>query len=367
MATKRIEYIDAMRGFTMLLVVYSHILVFSYENTLIYDLHAGGLNLIGAGEGNALTFNSLFVLFRMPLFFFISGFILYKNDYIWNIKNSMVFIGKKSKIQLIPTVVFMALYIFCFDLPIANSFLSSGKQGYWFTFSLFEYFCIYVLYRFICHKLGKENGYDIPLIILALLIYFGSFPQAIQLIGIEQSKLIGIFSVPMLKYFLFFVFGTIVKKHFNNIQNILDNGYVTGAGISLFFVLTIYLLHNGYFTNVAFNHIVLIIIALLGVLIVFCFFRKYQLSFTSETKLGSILQYIGRRTLDIYLIHYFFLPQNLDMVGKFFADNVNPAIEFAVSLILALVIVALCLIISNVIRISPILGHYLFGSKLPEK
>ena len=63
----------------------------------------------------------------------------------------------------------------------------------------------------------------------------------------------------------------------------------------------------------------------------------------------------------------FFLPQNLDMVGKFFADNVNPAIEFAVSLILALVIVALCLIISNVIRISPILGHYLFGSKLPEK
>ena len=351
----------------MLLVVYSHILVFSYENTLIYDLHAGGLNLIGAGEGNALTFNSLFVLFRMPLFFFISGFILYKNDYIWNIKNSMVFIGKKSKIQLIPTVVFMALYIFCFDLPIANSFLSSGKQGYWFTFSLFEYFCIYVLYRFICHKLGKETGYDIPLIILALLIYFGSFPQAIQLIGIEQSKLIGIFSVPMLKYFLFFVFGTIVKKHFNNIQNILDNGYVTGVGISLFFVLTIYLLHNGYFTNVAFNHIVLIIIALLGVLIVFCFFRKYQLSFTSETKSGCILQYIGRRTLDIYLIHYFFLPQNLDMVGKFFADNVNPAIEFAVSLILALVIVALCLIISNVIRISPILGHYLFGSKLPEK
>ena len=77
MATKRIEYIDAMRGFTMLLVVYSHILVFSYENTLIYDLHAGGLNLIGAGEGNALTFNSLFVLFRMPLFFFISGFIIY--------------------------------------------------------------------------------------------------------------------------------------------------------------------------------------------------------------------------------------------------------------------------------------------------
>lgn len=89
MATKRIEYIDAMRGFTMLLVVYSHVLVFSYDNLIVYNLHNGGLSLNGGV--NPLTFNSLFVLFRMPLFFFISGFILYKKDYIWNISNSIFF------------------------------------------------------------------------------------------------------------------------------------------------------------------------------------------------------------------------------------------------------------------------------------
>ena len=45
---KRIEYIDAMRGFTMILVVYSHIIFFGYNDDTIP------------------SFNSFFVNFRMP-------------------------------------------------------------------------------------------------------------------------------------------------------------------------------------------------------------------------------------------------------------------------------------------------------------
>ena len=64
MATKRLEYIDALRGFTMILVVFAHIINYGYHIT---DAKAETMD----------TFNNLFIRFRMPLFFFISGFVLY--------------------------------------------------------------------------------------------------------------------------------------------------------------------------------------------------------------------------------------------------------------------------------------------------
>ena len=42
MPTKRIEYIDAMRGFAMILVVYSHILFFGYSHSFGNDFSLGG-------------------------------------------------------------------------------------------------------------------------------------------------------------------------------------------------------------------------------------------------------------------------------------------------------------------------------------
>lgn len=59
--TKRIEYIDALRGFTMILVVLQHVATFGWELPL--------------GAPNIHTY---LAQIRMPLFFFISGFVLYK-------------------------------------------------------------------------------------------------------------------------------------------------------------------------------------------------------------------------------------------------------------------------------------------------
>lgn len=103
-----------------------------------------------------------------------------------------------------------------------------------------------------------------------------------------------------------------------------------------------------------------------GLLIVFAFFRKYQASFTSSTRLGAALQYIGRRTLDIYLLHYFFIPK-LHFIGNFFKESPNMLLELCCGLALSLLVAGLCLVISNIIRISDLLGHYLFGAKIAPK
>jgi hypothetical protein len=53
--------------------------------------------------------------------------------------------------------------------------------------------------------------------------------------------------------------------------------------------------------------------------------------------------------------------------NKVFVDHPMPVIEATVSFILAGIIIAFCLVISNIIRLSPLLAHWLFGAKLPPK
>ena len=96
---------------------------------------------------------------------------------------------------------------------------------------------------------------------------------------------------------------------------------------------------------------------------VLTFFRKHKTAFTQETFLGRNLQLIGRRTLDVYLMHYFFLPRHLSFIGDFFLDNPNPTLELFLSGVLALGVIFLTLVVNEILRLSPFLGHWLFGVK----
>ena len=63
-----------------------------------------------------------------------------------------------------------------------------------------------------------------------------------------------------------------------------------------------------------------------SIMVIFAFFYKYQPSFSQDRKLGRVMQYVGKRTLDIYMIHYFLLPFRLDMMGQSDARYLSPAI-----------------------------------------
>ena len=75
--TQRIEYIDAMRGFTMIIVVLHHV------------------SLMAFGVDSA--FEKWSYEFRMPLFFFISGFLMYKPLHVWDLKNTFTFLEESYK------------------------------------------------------------------------------------------------------------------------------------------------------------------------------------------------------------------------------------------------------------------------------
>lgn len=348
--TNRLEYIDALRGFIMIIIVYWHINYFSFDVLKV-------INQIN-------SFENIFLLFGMPLFFFISGLFAYKEKQLWDWQNCIKYISAKFRQLIIPTLIFLGLFVYIFNLSFIGSFYSPMKYGYWFTISLFEYFVVYVLIAKPLNKIKHSWKYDISLLIIGLFIFVATIsPQKVlSLIGISDT-LPNALGYSNFQYFIYFVLGVIVKRRFDLFKKYLNNSILTGLTITLFFIIALIWIKEGAVHGVTINLLIVIFLGISGCFVSFSFFYKYQDSFTKEKRAGRILQYIGRRTLDIYLLHYFFLPYNLHMVGEWFTENINPTLEFFVSIALAAMVIALCLVVSSIIRISPMLANWLFGVK----
>ena len=135
-STKKIEWLQIMRGLATIFVVFGHIVLLKYQSDSV-DLLSG-----------------IIYLFHMPLFFAMSGFLFgYKE-----INHSSSYIIKKKLIVLgIPYLVFSALYIVMkillqnivrvesevawIDLIRLFFFPANGDSvnWYWFLYALISY------------------------------------------------------------------------------------------------------------------------------------------------------------------------------------------------------------------------------------
>ena len=338
MAKERIQYIDAMRGFTMILVVYSHICIFCFKDYF-------------------MAFNDVLFLFRMPCFFLISGWLFYKVGRVWDGETVRKVVSNKFMVQIIPTFIFLALH------ERTNFFhqLGAFKGGYWFTFALFVYFCIYIcsfiLFRHARHK-------DWWMLLTALLISVMTFWYDINYHRIAGElgwgrEALGFIGFVTWRYYLFFYLGTLVKKHFNRFQQTTDKWTVMMAAVGLFFITAL----SPRYVSLIPAYLRFMLSGVCGMVIVFTFFRKMASWFTKERFIGQSLQYVGTRTLDIYLLHFFFLPESMLSYNRQLLAYDNQLLEVAVVLGEALLVLGACLATSYVFRQNPFLARYLFGVK----
>ena len=336
MVQKRIEYIDAMRGFTMILVVYSHVCMFCFGDYF-------------------MAFNKVLFLLRLPCFFFISGWLFYKAGRIWDSPTVRQVISHKFIVQIVPTVIFLALH----ERTQFFHQLGAFKGGYWFTFGLFVFFVLYILSSLAFQRCRHKMFW---MLLTALVIsataswYDANYRQISGQLGCGR-EILGFLGFVTWRYYLFFVLGAFAKKYFDRFLVLTDRREVQFVVVALFCLMAALPVTDWW----SWAYMRFAVSGICGMVMVFTFFRQFASWFAKERPLGRSLQYVGTRTLDIYLLHFFFLPEFLMTYRDVLLSRHQLWLEIIVVLVLALVVLGLCLITSYVLRLSPFLAKYLLG------
>ena len=337
--SKRLNYIDALRGTTMFLVVFGHILTFS----------------LGAHHS---FLSNLFLCFRMPTFFFISGFVAYKAVDRWSGALYRRMVGKKLVVQIIPASFFFCLYYLLLGKNPLTFFLAHGFQGYWFTFVLLVMLLIFFTISWMAKLAKRPWLQDVGLVVVAVAC-------AVATPLLFHNDTLNNFSVNNLcRFFQFFTLGVLTRKYYANVTRLLTGNWAVTFTLAVFVASLFLLFHPAVTLPKSLWWLLrLEVVGYAGVVLIFAFFYRHRAFFdNTDNRLVRCMLYVGQRTLDIYLIHYFFVPNQLSFMPEL--EGISQfVVHFLVAAAGAIVITALSLAVSRVIRLSPFLGHYLLGAK----
>ena len=338
--TKRIEYIDALRGFTMLLVVFKHVPEYA-----------------GMVSKDGFSIYTIPGSFHLALFFFLSGWFV---KYCY--KDSIGGLIKKKFLRLIiPTTCVYILYCYCFDINIIDSlWYSKYKDGYWFCIVLFCFFLIYYIAEKVLQTINMQQCWKtlFHLFLSFLFLFFTSnaFTKILLDYNIPNNL-----CLQQWKFYIFFWLGSIGSFYKDKFLHSLQDGKFIGLTVFCYILLLIIPNKTTILVDFWSYMFYFIIIGILGIIISFAFFIKYD-STIQQNILGRSLILIGSRTLDIYLLHYFFMPRDLSALRVFLGDS-NPTLELFSSLTITVMVVILCLLVSNIIRLSPVPSRLMLGTK----
>lgn len=326
-----------MRGFSMFLVVFAHVFI--------------GFGL----EGSATVLGNIIGHIRMPLFFFVSGFFAFRTQASWNCKLYKRVLSLKLKAQVFGTIVFFALLSYTRNAEIFG-WIHHGFRGYWFTIVLFQMFLVYISGTLIS-KLTKHD-IVIPYMIIISVIFLALF----NLHLIDHVPLWDILNWANLCLFLqYFTLGLICRKYsYTFIQYISYDTTKTILIIGFVLLTCLSYLPQIRHNDLAYKFLSIFILPYFGLLLLISLFQNARTYFNKCGVVQNTLCLIGRRTLDIYMLHYFFLP-TIKSLQDFLTPNNMIIMQIMVGTIIAGIIIAVCILISNSLRASDTIAEWLFG------
>lgn len=340
---ERIEWIDHARAFAIFCMVFGHIEVFTMG-------HYHGF------------FHRLQGLFCMPLLFFLSGLVA-KPQYSFS--DSCQCIKKKFFQLIVPFFCCGSLYVFlcCPDCPWWFLFWcpkGEAHMGYWFLLVLFEVYLLFSMVKLLTLKLlhGSQNGrgfvfvsFAVWMLLLIALVagHFDVYPKEPLWTAISFHRIYNNFP--------FFILGYWLMRHREKMEGVFKAKIFTA--VSTLFI-PLYVLRDRYeVDNLPFNWIV---ISLAVYSIIYLFYRH------SDVLYGSLrrgLSYVGKHTLEIYVLHYFFLPIGMTWLNDLIApqgiaDHIL-ILELILCTSLALAVICVTLMCAWIIRKNELLARIILG------
>lgn len=336
----RLREFDALRGFSMILVVFAHVLL------------CAGIEGIEAPVPSSIT------MFRMPLFFFVSGFFAYRELSKWTGTTFKRVLTQKIKAQIICTLAFYTFRYYTLGVDPLG-WLERGFQGYWFTIVLFQMFLLYTIANIIS-LLTKRN---ISLAIMAVIAVVGFGIIASH--KYPENRIWTVISGNNLCYFIqWFVVGLAVRKYHSKFETMISKNGMK-ALLIVGFVSICSLLYSDFFkAHEAYAKMLSVIGGYVGLIMVVSLFYSAKDYFQRDSQIPNVLCFVGRRTLDIYMLHYFFLP-SLTAVATLMSGNIF--FQLSIGFSATFVVIIFSLAVSWCLRTSPLLADWLFGVRLKIK
>ncbi len=339
--TGRMSYIDFMRGFSMLLVVFAHVLL---------KMDAGGdRTVVGA----------LALSFRMPLFFFTSGMFAFRPPQQWTLPKIKSTMAVKLCAQIGGAALFYILYQLCCGKYITN-FITKGPQAYWFTVALFQMFTAYLLLTVIGRRLRLTLFAEVVLLAGGLTYYVLSQTVTIVMpragIWLEWEK--------TLYYLPYFVLGLLARRYYAGIHRTVERQWFR-ITVMVLFIGLFALRYNGqlYHYIKGMPHLTWVlyqIMRLSGLCMVYMIFYTSRGFFDKPLLLNRIMLLTGRRTLQVYYLHYFLVPA-LPWAVSLAKAPFNTIPILVVAGTVAVFVTALSLGLGAILCKSRILAYFLFG------
>ena len=141
-------------------------------------------------------------------------------------------------------------------------------------------------------------------------------------------------------------------RKYNWLELLMKNNWLFTVALLLF--IPVYLLfHNGIF-----NHFIQILILLILVVILFVFKRREQ----EDSYIERFLAFIGKNSLDVYVLQYFFLRiLNLRDISLWVKNTGNFLIETVLLILFASFISILCIYSAKLLKQSDFINKFIYG------
>ena len=312
--TNRIDWIDSLRGFAILLVIIGHLIQFNYYTSIENDI-----------------FNVIYS-FHMPLFFFISGVCASYSKEIKNFDELWKY-GLKKFLQLIvPSITWTILIPLFFAKDLEILLKTDSISSFWFLNVLFAVYIIWGIYLYMEYKIPNRKYVIIGTFILWCIFFVIDFKRI------------------SLMYFALFAFGYFY--HSTQIS-ILKNKYLPST------LIVVFLLCCGMFeygTNIISqaNRIWMEFpLSVIASILLAEFFKSIN-----KGKLYNILNYIGKYTLGIYLCHFIFI----HIKGLHYIETTTDKLsQFIILFAISILIAFGCILIQKIIEPFTLLYRCMYG------